>query len=109
MSESKRPDDEGHGSDMDEVIRAEFDWSEVPPSTAVVEMVAIAADREPMALESLYDTIDPDALDMLICSGGTNSTNGMATVTFAFYGHKVTVQRDGTVAVRPDVANTEPE
>ena len=109
MHESKRPDDDGPTSDARESIRAEFDWSVVPPSTAVVETVAIAADREPTGLEPLYETIDPDALDTLIRSMGTNSTDGDATVTFTLDGYQVTVQRDGSVVIRPDKARTESE
>lgn len=60
-------------------IRAEFDWSVVTPSMAVVETVAIALDMEPTGLEPLYETIDPDALDTFIHSMVTNSTDGDAT------------------------------
>lgn len=109
MPESTRSDDGGPTADARGSIRAEFDWSDVLPSTAVVETVAIAADREPMALEPLYDTIDPDALDTLVRSGGTNSANGMASVTFALEGHEATVQPDGTVVVWPVEARTNPE
>lgn len=104
MSDAKRPDDDGPGA-----IRAEFDWSTVPPSTAVVETVAIAADRDPVALEPLYDAIDPDALDALIHSRGARSTDGDATVTFGIDGYQVTIQRAGTVVVRPDAGRPEPE
>lgn len=110
MTKSRRPDvDNGSTANAGGSIRAEFDWSEVPPSTAVVETVAIAADREPMALEPLYDVIDPDALDALMRSGGTNSTNGTVTVAFALEGYEVTVRRDGAVVVRPDGADAESE
>lgn len=104
MPESRPPDDDGPTSDEREPIRAEFDWSEVTPSTAVVETVAIAADREPTVLEPLYETIDPDALDMLIRSMETSSIDGNATVTFALDAYELTVQRDGVIVVRPDKA-----
>lgn len=109
MPESRRPDDEGASSDARGPIRAEFDWSDVLPSTAVVETVAIATDREPMALGPLYDAIDPDALDTLVRSGGTDPTDGIASVTFALDGHEVTVRRDGTVVVIPVEARSKPE
>lgn len=109
MSESGRPDDDEPTPGVRASIRAEFDWSEVNPSTAVVETVAIAADRAPRELEALYDTIDPDALDTLICSTGTDSTDADATVTFALNGYQVTVKRDGSVVVRPDEVPPESE
>lgn len=105
MTESERSDDEESPSDTRGAIQAEFDWSEVSPSTAVVETVAIAVDSEPTVLEPLYETVDPDALDTLIRSLETNSTDEDATVTFALDGHEVTVRRDGTVGVRPDEAH----
>ncbi|WP_368410903.1 HalOD1 output domain-containing protein [Halomarina pelagica] len=70
MPESNRRGEDGPTSDTRGAIQAEFDWSEVTPSTAVVEMVAIAANREPTVLEPRSETIDPDALDMLIRSMG---------------------------------------
>lgn len=109
MTKSRRPDDEGPPANTRGAIRAEFDWSVIPPSTAVVETVAIAADREPTVLEPLYETLDPDALDALMRSGGTDSTDGDATVTFALDGYQVTVERGGTVVVRPDEAREESE
>lgn len=108
MTKSRRSDDGGASTNVRGSIRAEFDWSEVTPSTAVIESVAIAADREPTAIEPLYETVDPDALDALIRSGGSNSTDGdAASVTFALDGFEVTVQRGGTVVVRPDEAHAE--
>ena len=104
MSEPNRPDDDGPTADTRGPIRAEFDWADVAPSTAVVETVAIAANREPTVLEPLYETIDPDALDTLIRSEGINSTGGDAIVTFVLDGNGITVQRDGSVVVRPDEA-----
>lgn len=109
MSDSNRPDDERPGSDVDEAIRAEFDWSVTPPSRAVVETVAIAADREPTGIEPLYETIDPDALDTLIHPDGTSPVEGDTTVTFTLDCHQVLVQRDGTVVVQPAEASTESE
>ena len=101
MTESNRSDDEGPGSDASETIRAEFYWSVETPSTAIVGSVAVAADREPLALEPLYETVDPDSLNTLFRSRERNSTDGDATVTFALDGYGITVQSDGTVVVRP--------
>jgi len=86
---------------MDDVNRAEYDWATTTPSTAVVETVAIASDREPTAIEPLYETIDPDALDALVRSNETVSSRGDVNVTFEFAGLGVAVHGDGGVVVRP--------
>lgn len=99
MAESNRPSDDGPTATISETIRAEFDWADVDPSTAVVETVATAADRDPMELEPLYNTVDTDALDNLLRSG--NSADGTTTVSFTFEGHGVTAQREGSIIVRP--------
>lgn len=101
MTASDRPDDDEGSPDGEGVIRAEFDWSSKVPSTAVVEAVAIASDREPTAIEPLYGAVDPDALDALVRSDATDSGGAEATVSFSFAGHDVTVHGDGTVVVRP--------
>ncbi|WP_313692337.1 HalOD1 output domain-containing protein [Halorarum halobium] len=109
MTESEDSDGDVPASDSCGAIQAEFDWSVVTPSTAVVETVAIAAACEPTVLEPLYETVDPDALDTLIRSIGTDSKDGDATVTFALDGYQVTVERDGRVDVRPHEARAESE
>lgn len=73
----------------------------MPPSTAVIEMVAIASDREPTSLEPLRETVDPDALDALLGSSEIHSTDGDTAVSFVFAGHDVIVENDGTVVVGP--------
>lgn len=101
MTESARPDEAEADAATSDAIRAEFDWSAVAPSTAVIEAVAIATDREPMALEPLYDAIDPEALDAFVLSTKTRPTAATSTVAFGLDGHDVTVHCDGTVVVRP--------
>lgn len=86
---------------MDETIQTEFDWDSVAPSTAVIETVSIAANTDPSTIEPLYRSVDPDALDDLVRSDGTTSTNSATTVSFTFVEYEVSVQSNGTVAVRP--------
>lgn len=83
-----------------ETIRARYDWSSTSPSVAVVDTIAIAANREPESLTPLYEVIDPDALNAVIAppSGGVASD---LSLTFRFEGYDVTVRRDGTVVARP--------
>lgn len=65
----------------------------------VVETVAAAEGVDPCDLErSLFDVIDPDALEALfqVTNAGHRRTG---TVTFEFCGHTVVVSSDGTVVL----------
>lgn len=87
---------------LDDEIRAEFDWSAMAPSMAVVETLAIASNREPTIIDPLYDSIDPDALDMLVSSDGNSAPGAELSVRFTHGGHNVTVDASGTVVIRQD-------
>lgn len=76
------------------------------PSQAVVEAVADREDVEPTELappeyETLYDAVDPGALDALFAPrrNGADRTDG--SITFQFCGYTVTVTADGEVSVAP--------
>lgn len=90
-----------HESDASGVIRAAYDWSKTEPSAVVIEMIAIACDRDPTALDPLYDSIDPDALDAFFRSSSDKPAERSATVSFVHAGHDVVVRGDGSVVVRP--------
>lgn len=65
-------------------------------STAVVESVAEHVGIDPVDLDPpLYRAIDPDALDELLTSLGTNGQEG--SVSFSYLGFEITVHNDGTV------------
>lgn len=56
---------------QDTVIRQSYDWSETPPSIAVLRALAAIEDVPPTALHTeagirLYDTVDLEALDALL-------------------------------------------
>lgn len=72
------------------------------PSTAVVEAVAAASGRAAVPspdstdpLPPLFDAIDPDALDTLVASAGTD-----VTVSFQYAGYAVVIE-NGTISVSP--------
>ncbi|MGQ4556051.1 HalOD1 output domain-containing protein [Halobellus sp. GM3] len=77
----------------------QFDWEEVPPSVAVVEVVSAATNREPTSLPPLRDAVDTDALDAL-CAGESAATSSTA-VSFTYAEHAVTVRGNGTVSIEP--------
>lgn len=75
-----------------------FDWDERAPASAVVASVAKAEGCEAEELDTLYDYIDPDALNELV-----DSANGeYVELSFAFDAHRVTVRGNGNVFVEPD-------
>jgi len=96
-----RPDEADTLSGKDDAIRVEYDWTATAPSSAVIETVAVASDREPTRFEPLYGAIDPDALNALVRSKGGEPAGERTTVTFEFAGQCVTVRGGGAVMVRP--------
>lgn len=71
------------------------------PSATVVRAVAVATDREPLALPPLGDHVDADDLDGLV--GSSDGESGVR-VSFRFAGCDVRVAGDGWVAVDPSAA-----
>ena len=119
MFDSSDRDDRTPGGPGADTLSHCYDWTITRPSTAIVELVAIAADREPSSLQPLFDTVDPEALDRLIRldvdaegAGGTGEdarTDRSGTagrpereVTFEYVGYLVTVRSDGEVTVTSD-------
>lgn len=84
------------------VYRAEFDLRLDAPSQVVVQAVAVVADESPLALDSLYSALDPDALDALVASQVRDAHTGDARVTFAYSGYEVALESDGVVEITPD-------
>jgi hypothetical protein len=96
------PDKDQHEMDTDggeHVVSGTYEWSETPPSTAVVETVAAATDTEPTELETLQHAIDADALDTLVAEAPDPST---FRVTFQYADSTVIVTGAGSLQVRLD-------
>ena len=85
----------GEGDDTSE-IEQRFDWAEIPPSSAIVETVAVATDTEPTELDAIQYTIDADALDTLL-GDATNQEN--FRISFEYAGTVVTATGTGLVRV----------
>jgi len=87
-------------SAVDSVYRA--DWTDYEyPSTAVVEAVAAATDRDVEELALLDDYVDGDALDALLLGSASSSL----TVTFDYGDVAVSVRADGQIDVHPEGAS----
>lgn len=73
--------------------------SAAPVSTTIVRRVATATDQSILELPTLYDTIDPEALDAVVDSAGPESSP--LEIRFTYAGHRVTVDGDGAVTIEP--------
>lgn len=97
MSETTPPTDSTTPS---AATRATYDWSTVPPSTAVVETIAAHADCDATELNPLYDTVDPDGLNAVVRSNAERETENSVSVSLEHAGYEITVYSTGVVTVR---------
>ena len=73
------------------------DSEDQSPSCRVIEAVAAEEGTSPIEIETpLYESIDPDALDMLFERRTTNTS-----IEFAFCGYRVTVRDDDPIELTP--------
>lgn len=83
-----------------ETYHARHDWGgEVPLTTSVVEAITTVTDEDPAAVEPLYDSLDPDALEGVLRSLRASGHGPGGTVHFTFHGRDVDVGADGTICV----------
>lgn len=61
---------------------------------AIVHAVAVAVDADPLSIEPLYESVDPDAVEALVRHGGRT-----VTVSFEHHGVPLEVRGDGTIRV----------
>jgi hypothetical protein len=91
MIQRKDPTDENAASG--ERLRYVERNDTVPTCTAVIEAVAAVSDRDATDLPPLYESIDPDALNMLFDPVDDHSDRPLA-VSFTYFGYRVRVDRD---------------
>jgi len=78
------------------VFESAFDPMDGSVSLRVVEIVASFYEVEPTDLDSLYSSIDPDALDSLFTPPQADRSL-KADVTFLYENMEVSVNGDGTI------------
>ncbi len=78
-------------------VRTQFDQEKTPPSMAVISTLADVMSVDPVELDPLYSTIDPDALDQFVYVH--NRTSGDIHVTFTHEGYSITVHSYGVVSI----------
>ena len=77
--------------------RTQFDQEKTPPSMAVIATLAEVMAADPVELDPLYSTIDPEALDALVRV--RNGTTGDIHVSFTHEDHAITVFSYGVVTI----------
>ncbi|MFC4987225.1 MULTISPECIES: HalOD1 output domain-containing protein [Saliphagus] len=91
---------------MDEGGRSTRSVGRMEPSQAIIEAVADREGVEPTELappeyETLYEVVDPGALDALFAPRANGAGRLDGSVTFRFCGYTVSVTAEGTVSVEP--------
>jgi len=71
-------------------------------SEAVTTAVTTAAGLDLFEVESLYKSIDPDALDQLVDPPAAASRTPPHCIAFTYLGHEVEIRHGRTVTVRDD-------
>lgn len=100
MSDRSVSTDEHTSAQPGNSLQNSYEWSNVPPSLAAVDTVAEAVGRDPTALDSLYDAVDPDALDKQFQREYDAPANDLR-VSFVYHGYHVVVRDDGVVTATP--------
>lgn len=96
------------GSVESATVRRQYDWSLVSPTTAVVEAVAAAANRDVLSMEPLAESVRVDALDDLFRTGGScdPEVSPDTQLTLSYLGYRVSVGGDGVVVAQPSEHTT---
>lgn len=81
------------------IVRTQFDQEKTPASTAVIATLADVMDVDPVELDPLHSTVDPEMLDALVRV--RDGMNGDIHVTFTHEDHMITVYSYGVVTVTP--------
>ena len=79
-------------------FRATFDGDRDAASLAVVAVVAVATNSDPVDLTPLHDAVDSSALDALF---SRPATGNRGSVTFPYEGFELTVCGEGTIEACP--------
>lgn len=78
-------------------VRTQFDQEKTPASMAVIVTLADVMGVDPVELDSLHSTVDPDALDALVRV--RHGMEGDIHVSFTHQGHAITVFSYGVVTI----------
>lgn len=80
-------------------VRTQFDLDELPVSIAVIATLGEVLNTDPVELDLLPSTVDPDALDALFHLGTTS--DGDIHVRFTHEEHEISVASYGVINAIP--------
>ena len=72
-----------------------------PASTVVVTTVAAVSETDPLDLEPLRESVDPDALDSLFRETPGGCVRNAGRIEFSFADHGVAVDATGKIEISP--------
>ncbi|WP_323173268.1 HalOD1 output domain-containing protein [Natrialba sp. PRR66] len=81
-------------------VRTQFDQEKILASMAVVATLADVMDTDPVELDPLHSTVDPDALDALVRAH--DGTNGDSHISITHEGRAITVHSYGVITITPE-------
>ncbi|WP_276282006.1 HalOD1 output domain-containing protein [Halorussus caseinilyticus] len=87
--------------ESDGCYRARYDSTEHPTSTVVVTAVAAVTETDPLDLEPLRESLDPDALDDIFRRTPGGHVREEGCVEFSLAAHEVVVGAEGDVEIYP--------
>ena len=85
------------------IYLARYDPTVDSVSAAVVATVAAASNETTTSLPSLYGSIDPDALDILVTPGSWDGKPSLRRLEFVYAGHRIIIEEPGAVTVVPEL------
>lgn len=80
------------------VYRINFDFTTVSPATAIISAVAAVTETDPLQIDPLYSTIDPDALNALF--HWRNAQSSDIFLYFSIEGYDIKMTSYGQITIR---------
>lgn len=80
--------------------------SDERPSEAIIRSLAAIEGVEPTELDTLYDSIDIEALDEILDSAVVGEDQQSPVVEFVASGYRIVISGDGRIAIRDEGAGT---
>jgi hypothetical protein len=81
--------------------RVRYDATDAPPSAVAVGAVAAIAGTDPLDLDPVWDSVDPDALDDLFRSTPGGRLRESGQIVFSLADHRVAVDADDEMEIWP--------
>lgn len=86
------------------MVRTTFDQEKTPVSLAFVATLAEMMDVDPVELDPLHATLDPDALEAIVRV--RPGMEGDTQISFTHEDHAITVYSYGVITITPDLEPT---